>query len=77
MRVWRVGEKCRVTCEGRAVDAKVVLASLNGVSIIVEFDAIVAGYAGVMPLLWSEEDGAFKTIVGDGLRVVLAEPVSA
>ena len=36
------------------IDAIVVLASPNGHSLIVAFDALVHGYMGMMPLLWED-----------------------
>lgn len=60
MRIWKPGEKCRATCQGSSVVATVVLASSNGRSLAIEFDAILAGYAGLMLLLWK----------GDGFSVI-------
>lgn len=41
MRVWQTGEQVRITSEGRTVDGEVELASPNGRSLAVRFDAVV------------------------------------
>jgi len=55
--VHKAGELVRVSLEGRTVDAVVVLASGDGRSLYVTFEAILGGYAGGMPVIW--RDGAF------------------
>lgn len=75
-RIWKTGERCRITCGGRTVDGWVELASANGVSLFVCFDALLdpgggaGGYPGGMPLMWNGE--AFQDLAGRGI-VELAE----
>jgi hypothetical protein len=57
------GARVRVTFAGRTVEATVVLASRNGRSVLLEFEAILGGYAGLLPLLWV--DGAFRELMDD------------
>lgn len=57
----RTGDRVRVTFEGRTVDAFVLLASRNGVSLFLQFDALLGGYAGGMPVIW--QDGAFRDLI--------------
>ena len=47
----RKGDVVQVTYEGRTVEATVLLASSNGRSLFLEFDALLGGYAGTMPVL--------------------------
>jgi hypothetical protein len=57
------GEHIRITCEGRTVDGEVTLASANGRSIVVMFEAILAGHAGMMPVM-QEDDGRYFSLIG-------------
>lgn len=57
----QTGDLVRVTLEGRTVDARVLLASANGQSLALGFDATLGGYVEMMPVLW--EDGAYRDIV--------------
>ena len=52
------GETVRVTFAGKTVDAVVILASSNGVSLALEFDAMLGGYVMTMPVLWTGEEFA-------------------
>jgi hypothetical protein len=69
-RIWKTGERCRITCAGRTVDGLVLLASGNGLSLMVGFEAILAGHAGMMPLSW--EHGEFRSLVEGTPPVTLA-----
>lgn len=53
----------------RRTEATVLLASGNGKSLIVEFEAILRGHVGMCPLL-QEDDGSYVSVV-DGLPVRL------
>lgn len=56
MRKYRNGDAVRITYEGHTVEGSVALASDNGLSLILQFEALLNGYAGSMPVL-SEDDG--------------------
>jgi len=58
------GETVRLTFAGRTVDAFVALASPNGRSLFLMFDAVVGGYVGGLPLLW--DGAAFREPFPDG-----------
>ena len=45
------GDPVRVTVDGRVVDAMIVLASANGGSLMIRFEAILDGCVGMMPLV--------------------------
>jgi hypothetical protein len=50
---WRKGDAVRVTFGERTVDAEIIIASENHHSLAVTFDAILGGYVGMMPILWT------------------------
>ncbi len=74
MRVWTTGERCRITVGPRTVPAEVVLASDNGRSLFVQFEALLVGHAGEAPLSWREDLEGFYSIVS-GQEFVLSEPL--
>lgn len=62
--IFKGGDKVTATCGGKTVNAVVVLASSNGISLAIEFEAILAGHVGVMPLLWHGGDGGYVSLMG-------------
>jgi hypothetical protein len=79
MRIWKIGEPCRITCGGRTVDGRIELASPNGISLFITYDAMLdpagqlGGYMGGMPLMWNGT--AFQDLAGRGV-VELADRVT-
>lgn len=63
------GDQVLISVDGRALDGEVVLASENGRSLFIEFDAMIGGHVGQMPVLL-EHDGVYRSII-DGTEVVL------
>lgn len=59
-----------VTFDGRTITAMVTLASDNGSSLVIMFDAVLGGYVGMMPLRWSGADRAFHDLIHDRVAVV-------
>jgi hypothetical protein len=59
---FKTGERVRVTCDGRTVDGCVMLASPNGRSLMLSFEALLAGHIGMMPVL-QHDDGSFSALV--------------
>lgn len=72
MRIWKVGESVQITCDGKTVPGTVSVASGNGVSLMLEFEAILAGHVAMMPVVWDEAASAFRSVVG-GVTVTLEE----
>ena len=72
MRVYKAGEAVQITCEGRTVPGTVSVASSNGVSLMLEFEAVLAGHVAMMPVVWDDQAQAFRSVVG-GVAVELAE----
>jgi len=68
----RVGDQVRLTVEGQTVTGSVILASPNGRSLAVEFEAILAGAVGMLPVLQSD-NGQWQDLMGRAveLRVIV------
>jgi hypothetical protein len=56
------GEFVLITCNGRTVEGMVTLASPNGRSLMLMFEAILDGYAGKMQV-FQRDDGTFVAII--------------
>jgi hypothetical protein len=52
---FRKGQLVKLTANGRTVTAVIAIASANGKSLFVSFEAIVDGHVGGMPLLQGED----------------------
>lgn len=67
------GEFVVVTASGRTVRAMVTLASANGRSIVLMFDAMLGGFVGVMPVSLDDDDGtgAATGAALDGMPVTI------
>jgi hypothetical protein len=60
-----------ITCDGHTVPGKIEIASPNGHSLMISFEALLHGHAGMMPLAMM--DDGYHSIV-DGVAVSLARP---
>ena len=60
-----------IRCGERVVEGVVLLASSNGESLMIGFEALLNGHAGMMPLS-RQPDGSYRSII-DG-TVVRVEP---
>jgi len=60
-RIWKTGESLRIVFQDSTVEGYVVLASTNGRSLMLGFETILGGYAGMMPVL--EEQGVFRDLI--------------
>jgi hypothetical protein len=58
----KTGDRVRLGCEGSTVEATVLLASENGKSLMLYFEAILAGHVGMMPVL-RDDDGTYRTLM--------------
>jgi antitoxin (DNA-binding transcriptional repressor) of toxin-antitoxin stability system len=61
--IFKAGDAVIITCDGRTVAGVVSLASPNGVSLILMFEALLHGHAGYMPVL-KHDDGVFRSLIG-------------
>jgi hypothetical protein len=67
----KAGDHVNITCDGHTVEGVILLSSGNAVSLMIEFEAILDGHVGLMPLLMDER-GDYRSIVTD--KVVLIKP---
>jgi len=61
--VHRPGDRVTVTFMGKTIAAEVWLASPNGVSLMLGFDAMLGGYVGTMPVVWMALAGEFRDLI--------------
>jgi len=61
--VFKTGDALRIEYGGRIVEGRVKLASPNGVSLMLEYEALLGGYAGQMPVLYSHTKKGFFDIL--------------
>jgi hypothetical protein len=72
--VWKTGDAVQITCKGRTVVGSVLLASGNGRSLMLQFEALLAGYAGMMPVSWDEAREVFRGLVCGSPVELMAPP---
>jgi hypothetical protein len=58
---WKTGEAVKVTHKGLTVPGKIVLASMNSMSLVLSFEGQLGGYAGTMPVLWRQ--GEYRDLI--------------
>lgn len=64
------GDHVRVTASNRSVVAMVTMASPNGRSIILMFDAVLGGWVGAMPA-FEADDGTWAALDGMPLSITM------
>ena len=52
----KTGDLVTIECEGRTVDGWIILASKNGASLMLGFEAMLGGHVGMMPVLRDKGD---------------------
>jgi hypothetical protein len=62
---FKTGDRVVVTFANQTSAAVVVLASANGRSLMLAFDAMLGGYVGMMPILWRENRHQFADLIQD------------
>lgn len=67
---FKSGDKILIGCDDRTVEGKVILASENGVSLMLAFEAILDGCVGTMPVML--EDGVYRNIL-TGQAIAIAK----
>jgi hypothetical protein len=58
----KTGDKVQIECDGRSVPGTVLLASKNGKSLMLSFEAVLDGHAGMMPVT-RNDDGSYQSIM--------------
>jgi hypothetical protein len=71
--VFRKGDRVKIGWEGRTINAEVLIASPNGKSLMLQFEAIIGGYVGMMPVV-QDDVGKFHTIGTNEKLTVEARP---
>lgn len=61
-KILRTGDAVQIACDGRRLPGTVILASPNGVSLMLGFEAILDGHLGMMPVLRGD-DGTYRSIM--------------
>lgn len=61
---FKTGDRVKITCEGRTVDGVILLASENGKSLALSFEAILAGHVGMMPVSRADDGDRYRTLIG-------------
>lgn len=69
MTVYAKGEAIEVTCEGRTVEGVVIFASANGLSLMIGFEAMFGGHAGMMPVTMDSATNGHSII--DGTEIII------
>ena len=57
-------DRISITCDGQTIVGVILLASSNGKSLVLGFDAVIDGHVGMMPVL-KGDDGVYRSIVSD------------
>lgn len=70
-RIFQTGESVTIRYRQKTAAGRVKLASDNGRSLMLEFDAMLGGYAGMMPVLWLEDrqPGFYCLVEGEAVQV--------
>jgi hypothetical protein len=63
MEIFVRGQAVKITYQGRTEPGVVLLASPNGLALVLEFEAVLGGYVGTMPVLWDERASAFLDLI--------------
>lgn len=71
---FKTGDAVSITCKGRAVPGSILFASSNGKSLMLEFEAIIEGHVGMMPVL--RNDGGVYESIMTGVTVELERAAS-
>jgi hypothetical protein len=65
----KTGDPVWIGCDDRTVEGIIALASENGVSLMLQFEAILGGHVGTMPVVL--EDGVYRSIItGEAVAIV-------
>lgn len=56
------GQQIEIECDGRTLPGSVVFASSNGRSLMLGFEAMLAGHVAMMPVL-RDDDGTYHSIM--------------
>ena len=63
------GDRIEIDCNGRTVDGAVTLASPNGLSLMIEFEALLGGHAGKMPVTMTDASNGYSILDGTEITI--------
>jgi hypothetical protein len=63
------GDRVWIGCDDRTVEGTVLLASENGNSLMLGFEAVLSGHVGMMPVLL--ENGVYRSVVSGAVVAVV------
>jgi len=66
-------DEIEIDSDGRTVDGIVIFASPNGISLMLGFEALLGGHAGIMPV--TMRDAATGVSIIDGTEVTIRKKV--
>lgn len=58
----KTGDAVQIECDGRTIPGTVILASPNGASLMLGFEAVLDGHLGMMPVS-RNDDGSYQSIM--------------
>jgi hypothetical protein len=66
---FKKGDPIWIGCDDRTVEGTIALASGNGLALLLEFEAILGGHLGAMPVMMM--DGVYRSIItGEAVAIV-------
>lgn len=67
------GDRIEIDYNGRTVDGAVTLASPNGLSLMIEFEAMLGGHVGKMPVSMIDATNGYSIL--DGTEITIRKRV--
>lgn len=67
------GDHVKLRYKDRVVDAEVHLASRNGHSLALRFEAILGPYVGWMAVIGDTPEGPFRDLLGEPVGIAIVE----
>lgn len=67
------GDRIEIDYNGRTVDGAVTLASPNGLSLMIEFEAMLGGHVGKMPVSMTDASNGYSIL--DGTEITIRKRV--
>lgn len=72
VKIWKAGDLVQITYRQQTIVGRVILASSNGRSLMLEFEGMLGGFVGRMPVLQADNNGPFQDLI-DGEVAELRE----
>lgn len=69
MKKFYTGEPVRIECQGVRTTGVILMASSNGKSLMLSFDAMLDGHAGMMPVSLDDDGNFYSIFTGTKIKV--------